>query len=86
MIVLDTNVLSEAMKPAPAPAVASWMARQNAGDLFTSAVAEAEILLGIAILPDGRRKQDLEAGMALASRNGPDFDSIGVTVIDPWRA
>src|SRR5208337_4659112 len=61
MIVLDTNVLSEAMKPAPAPAVASWMTRQNAAGLFTTAVSEAEILLGIAILPEGRRKQELEA-------------------------
>lgn len=61
MIVLDTNVLSEAMKPAPASAVALWMTRQRAQDLFTTAVSEAEILLGIAILPEGRRKQELEA-------------------------
>ena len=60
MIVLDTNVLSEAMKPAPASAVALWMTRQRAQSLFTTAVSEAEILLGIAILPEGRRKQELE--------------------------
>ncbi len=64
MIVLDTNVLSEAMKRLPDPAVAAWMARQNADDLFTTAIAEAEILLGIAILPDGKRKQDLTSCQA----------------------
>ncbi len=59
MIVLDTNVISEAMKPRPDSGVASWMARQNAEDLFTTAIAQAEILLGVAILPGGKRKQDL---------------------------
>jgi toxin FitB len=61
MIVLDTNVLSEAMKPAPAPAVAQWMRRERGRGLFTTAVSEAEIIDGIAILPDGRRKRDLGA-------------------------
>ena len=59
MIVLDTNVVSEAMRPRPDPRVASWMARQNAQDLFTTAIAQAEILHGVVILPDGKRKQDL---------------------------
>jgi hypothetical protein len=59
MIVLDTNVISEAMRPVPSPAVAAWIARQNAEDLFTTAITQAEILLGVAILPDGKRKQDL---------------------------
>ena len=61
MIVLDTNVLSEEMKPAPAPEVHRWLLRQNAGDLFTTAISEAEILAGVAALPDGRRKRELEA-------------------------
>jgi toxin FitB len=64
MIVLDTNVLSEAMKPAPAPAVAQWMRRERGRGLFTTAVSEAEIIDGIAILPDGRRKRDLGSGCA----------------------
>jgi hypothetical protein len=60
MIVLDTNVLSEEMKPAPEPAVHGWLARQNPLDLFTTAVTEAEIFYGVAIKPDGKRKRDLE--------------------------
>ncbi len=59
MIVLDTNVLSEEMKAVPDAAVHRWLLAQNAGHLFTSAVTEAEIRLGIATLPDGKRKQDL---------------------------
>ncbi len=60
MIILDTNVLSEEMKPVPAPEVHRWLLRQNAAELFTTAVCEAEILVGIAVLPAGRRKYDLE--------------------------
>lgn len=137
MIVLDTNVLSEVMKAAPNPNVAKWMLREHGSGLHTTAICEAERRLGIAILPDGKRKRDLEAaaqkvlglfvgrilpfdsaaarefarivaerrwlgrpiedfdaqiaaitisrGMRLATRNGPDFASTGVAVIDPWQ-
>ncbi len=60
MIVLDTDVLSEVMKPAPDPAVAGWMMRESGRGLFTTAVSEAEIIYGITILPHGRRKRELE--------------------------
>jgi len=61
MIIVDTNVLSEEMKPIPAASVLAWFRRQSAVDLFTTAVCQAEILLGVAMLPNGRRKFDLEA-------------------------
>jgi toxin FitB len=57
---LDTNVLSEAMKPRPAAAIASWMRAQPLRSLFTAAICQAEILAGIAILPTGRRRAELE--------------------------
>jgi toxin FitB len=60
MIVLDTNVLSEVMKPSPAPAVAAWMAKTDLAGLFTTVVNEAEIRLGIELLPEGRRKRELQ--------------------------
>lgn len=56
---LDTNVISEAMRPQPDRRVALWLTQQNAEELFTTAIAQAEILHGIAILPEGKRKQDL---------------------------
>ena len=60
MIVLDTNVLSEVMRPSPAASVAQWMGSKGADELFTTAVTEAEILLGVRILHDGQRKLALE--------------------------
>jgi len=59
MIVLDTNVLSEEMKPVPDSAVHLWLQQQAAGSIFTTSICQAEILLGVALLPDGRRKDDL---------------------------
>lgn len=60
MIILDTNVLSELMKPAPSSAVVGWIANQPVTDLFVTTITEAEILLGIAILPMGHRRTGLE--------------------------
>lgn len=59
MIVLDTNVVSEAMKPAPDPAVRAWLNAQAAETLYLSSVTLAELLFGIQILPTGKRKEML---------------------------
>ncbi|HUN96105.1 MAG TPA: type II toxin-antitoxin system VapC family toxin [Bradyrhizobium sp.] len=61
MIVLDTNVLSELMRPEPHPAVLAWTAAQPRSDLYTTSINQAEILFGIEALPDGRRRNELEA-------------------------
>ena len=62
MIVLDTNVVSEAMKPSANPVVAAWLNEQVAKTLYLSSVTLAELLFGIGSLPAGRRKDAL-AGM-----------------------
>lgn len=59
MIVLDTNVVSEAMKPAPLPAVRAWLNNQPAETLYLSSVTVAELLFGIATMPAGKRKNML---------------------------
>lgn len=59
MIVLDTNVLSELMRPAPNPAVVAWLDQQPAGDVATTSITVAEILYGIERLPAGRRQRNL---------------------------
>jgi predicted nucleic acid-binding protein len=59
MIVLDTNVVSEAMKPEPHPAVRAWLNDQATETLYLSSVALAELLFGIAALPSGKRKEML---------------------------
>ena len=56
MIILDTNVVSEAMKPKPDPAVRAWLNEQSAETLYLSSVTLAELLFGIAALPNGKRK------------------------------
>ena len=64
MILLDTNVISEAMKPAPERSVRDWLDAQAAETLFLSSVTIAELSFGIAALPKGRRKDNLSAALA----------------------
>jgi predicted nucleic acid-binding protein len=60
MILLDTNVVSELMREAPDSSVIAWIDGQPQYRLYISAITRAEIELGIAILPGGRRKQGLQ--------------------------
>lgn len=61
MIILDTNVVSELMRPRPNAAVADWVNRQPRRTLLTTSITQAEVLYGIALLPSGRRKASLDA-------------------------
>jgi len=63
MIVLDTNVVSEAMKPEPDAAVRAWLNDQAAETLYLASVTLAELLFGIAALPAGRRKNMLACAL-----------------------
>ena len=64
MYVIDTNVASELMRPAPTASVAAWIAERDMEDMFLTAVSEAELRYGVAIAPAGRRKDELEAAMS----------------------
>jgi len=139
MIILDTNVLSETMKPVPAAEVLQWLASQPAARLFTTSISQAEILYGLEIMPKGKRRAALQTeaeamfeedfagrilpfdadaarlfphiaasrralghpivqadaqiaaiarsrGASLATRDAGDFESCGVTLLNPWRA
>jgi toxin FitB len=55
-ILLDTNVLAELMRPQPEPVVTRWFANRRDARFHVSAITHAEILLGIALLPAGRRR------------------------------
>jgi predicted nucleic acid-binding protein len=61
MIIIDTNVVSELMKPSPSVAVIEWVRARTGSELFTTSITLAEILYGIARLPDGRRKELLRS-------------------------
>ncbi len=56
---LDTNVLSELMRAEPAAQVLAWFAGHGARPVYTSSITQAEILTGIALLPDGKRRDAL---------------------------
>ena len=66
MIVLDTNVVSELMRTTPQAEVLAWLDDQPTSTLFVTTITEAEILTGIAILPDGRRRRGLTAAVERA--------------------
>ena len=81
MIVLDTNVLSELMRPAPDSCVETWVAVQPPESLYVTAITQAEILYGIAALPFGAKSSALRtAATAMFAEEFPGrvlpFDSL----------
>jgi predicted nucleic acid-binding protein len=60
LLILDTNVLSELMKQQPSAAVRAWLEKQPQASICTTSITLAEIELGIALLPQGKRKAALE--------------------------
>lgn len=62
MIILDTNVISEPLRPAPTAQVVSWLDAQAVESLYLTALSLAEVRFGIAALPGGRRKKQLQEG------------------------
>jgi predicted nucleic acid-binding protein len=80
VIVLDTNVLSEALRPVPEPLVLDWLSNQPRASLFITTVTRAEILYGFRILTDGKRRRRLwDAAMKILDEDFADqilsFDS-----------
>jgi len=61
MIVLDTNVLSEALKSSPSKIVLRWLASQEPSAVFITTITQAEVLYGIEVLPAGKRRTRLSA-------------------------
>jgi toxin FitB len=61
MIVVDTNVISEAMRPQPAASVLNWLNNQDGNQLFITTVTLAEIGYGLRILPEGLRRRQLQS-------------------------
>ena len=68
MFVLDTNVVSELMRERVDPRVRAWLDDQLTGTLFVTTITEAEILTGIALLPEGERRRGLTAAAERAFR------------------
>lgn len=83
MILLDTNVVSELMKGQPDPRVRDWLDRRTGDGLFVSAITQAEIGLGIALLPDGKRREAL--ALAAAAMFTEEFAGANLS-FDPGAA
>ena len=63
MIILDTNVLSELLRPEPARQVERWLAAQDGARVYFTTVGEAELRHGVAILPAGKRRNALTSAI-----------------------
>lgn len=63
MIILDTNVLSELLRPVPEPRIEAWLAVQDGADVYLTAITEAELRYGVAIMANGRRRGALAAAV-----------------------
>ena len=68
MILLDSNILSEVIRPSPEPVVLDWLAAQPTTSVFISAITEAELRTGVAFLPEGKRRAVLAAALAAAEQ------------------
>ena len=91
MILLDTNILSELMRPAPAPVISQWMARLDETPIATTAITISEIAFGLERLEDGRRKDDLIARFDQFIAPGGDltilpFDEDAALICGQFRA
>ena len=71
MIILDTNVVSELLRPAPALQVEAWLSAQDGATVYFTSIGEAELRHGVAILPAGRRRTQL--GAAIDAMLDEDF-------------
>jgi predicted nucleic acid-binding protein len=60
MIILDTNVLSEFMRAVPNPVVMNWIGLQVTSDVFITTITQAEMYYGLALLPVGKRRNEME--------------------------
>lgn len=62
MVIIDTNVVAEMMKPSPSPMVVAWLNSQESSALFLTAISIGEIVYGLRVMPSGKRRLQLEQG------------------------
>lgn len=59
MIIIDTNVVSELLRPVPEPQVEQWLSKQDGRTVYLTAISEAELRHGLVIMPAGKRRASL---------------------------
>ncbi len=86
MFLLDTNVVSEVMRPLPSEHVIHWLDQHTSDGLWISSITIAEIHYGLNILPDGQIAAIAQThGLALATRNTTDFEQCDIALINPFE-
>ena len=68
MIIVDTMVLSEPLKPRPDPGVIAWLDTRMPGELFTTTINRAEMEYGLWGMPDGGKRARLHRAIAARSK------------------
>lgn len=91
MILLDTNIISELIKQQPNKNVETWLASQLAADIFITSITTAELRYGVAILPPGRRREEIYAAIeAILAEDFSDcilpFDELASVAYAEWAA
>ncbi len=91
MIILDTNVISEAFKPAPHPTVMKWLDAQDPQTLFITTISFAEMVAGVYKMPEGRRRSQLSDLVENKTRHAfegriLDFDMRATAAFGPISA
>ncbi len=79
MILLDTNIVSEFMRPEPNSNVISWLNEQQTSQLFLSSVTIAEIGYGLFVLPKGKRKEQLQLRFEQFTKNAFSYRILDFT-------
>ena len=69
MIIIDTNVISELLRPTPEPAVEAWLGEQDGLSIYLTAISEAELRYGVAIMTSGKRRDGLGSAIARILRD-----------------
>lgn len=69
MILVDTNILSELMRPNPNHSVVIWLNEQDSADLYCSTITLAEIQFGLNLMPNGKRHKSLSAAFQTFKEN-----------------
>jgi toxin FitB len=64
VVILDTTILEEVLKPGPEMRIAAWLAAQPREDVYTTALTQAKVMLGVERLPPGKRRSELLAAIA----------------------
>jgi predicted nucleic acid-binding protein len=83
---LDTNVISEWVKPRPNPGVASWLSQTDEDQVFISVCTLAELRFGVARLPEGKRRRQLDDWLSndIPLRFDGRIVMIDIMIADTW--